>query len=120
MKKILIVDDSPMVLNIIETALSLEDYDITKAVNADDALEKLESQKFDFGIFDVNMPGKTGIELIPLALNHPNGKEMQIVILTTESNDAIKKKGEEAGAAAWMVKPFKNDEMVNLLKQLEG
>ena len=120
MKKILIVDDSPMVLNIIETALSLEDYDIARASNADEAMDKIKSEKFDFGIFDVNMPGKTGIELIPIALAHPNGKDMQIVILTTESSNDIRKKGEEAGAAAWMVKPFKNDEMEALLKQLEG
>lgn len=118
MKKILIVDDSPMVLNIIETALSLEDYEIVRASNADEALKKVELEKFDFGIFDVNMPGKTGIELIPLVLNHPNGKDMKIVILTTESSAEIRKKGEDAGASAWMVKPFKNAEMVELLKQL--
>ena len=58
MKKVLIVDDSPMVLNIIETALSLEDYDVVRAANADEALKKIEEGKFDFGIFDVNMPGK--------------------------------------------------------------
>ncbi len=118
MKKILIVDDSPMVLNIIETALSLEDYDVVRATNADEALKKIEESKFDFGIFDVNMPGKTGIELVPLVLNHPNGKSMKIVILTTESSAEIRKKGEDAGASAWMVKPFKNAEMVELLKQL--
>jgi two-component system chemotaxis response regulator CheY len=119
MKKVLIVDDSPMVLNIIETALSLEDYDVVRASNADEALKKMDDGKFDFGIFDVNMPGKTGIELVPLVLNHPNGKEMKIVILTTESSSEIRKKGEEAGACAWMVKPFKNAEMIDLLKQLE-
>lgn len=91
-EKVLIVDDSPMVLNIIETALSLEDYDVVRASNADEALKKIEEGKFDFGIFDVNMPGKTGIELVPLVLNHPNGKSMKIVILTTESSAEIRKK----------------------------
>ena len=45
MKKVLIVDDSPMVLNIIETALSLEDYDVVRAANADEALRFVKKEK---------------------------------------------------------------------------
>ena len=98
--------------------VSRDDLFVAK-ITADEALKKIEEGKFDFGIFDVNMPGKTGIELVPLVLNHPNGKSMKIVILTTESSAEIRKKGEDAGASAWMVKPFKNAEMIDLLKQLE-
>lgn len=116
--KILIVDDAPNVLKILDTTLSLEDHEVTKANNADDAMAKINAEKFDIGIFDVNMPGKTGIELTKEALQTENGKDMKIIMLTTESSDEMKKKGKEAGAKAWMVKPFQNDDLIALINKL--
>ena len=116
--KILIVDDAPMILNLLDTALSLEDHEVTKANNAEEAIEKVKGSKFDLGIFDVNMPGKSGLELIPIVKSMENGKNMKIVMLTTESSDDMKNKAKAAGAKAWMVKPFKNDELIQLVNML--
>ncbi|MCB1158046.1 MAG: response regulator [Leptospiraceae bacterium] len=118
MKKVLIVDDAPMVLKILDMALSMEGYEVTKAGNGNEALDRIKEQKFDVGIFDVNMPGMTGIELIPKALSLPNGKDMQIVMLTTESSQEMQKQARDAGASAWIIKPFKNDDLINLLGEL--
>lgn len=116
--KILIVDDAPIVLKLLETALTLEDHDVTKASNAEEAIRILEKEAFDLGIFDVNMPGKSGIELTSIALGMTNGKNMKVVILTTESSDDLKKKGKEAGAKAWLVKPFQNEDLIQLINIL--
>lgn len=118
MKKILIVDDASMVLKILDVALSIEDYHVEQASSGEKAIELLEKECFDFGIFDYNMPGMTGIELLKKALSMPNGEDMQIIMLTTESDENLKEQAREAGASAWLIKPFKNDELIDLLEQL--
>ncbi len=118
MKRILIVDDSPSVIRVVKMALSMEGYDITSAANAEQAEEIVKNSSFDFGIFDVNMPGKNGIELVRSVLSMPNGKDMKILILTTESSDELKKKGREAGAKGWLIKPFNHVDLLTVLKKL--
>lgn len=118
MKRVLIVDDSPSVLKILRTSLEIDGYEVEQANNAEEAIVILQTKSFDFGIFDINMPGKNGIELTSIALSMPNGKNMKIIILTSESADSIKLKGEEAGASAWMVKPFDDGDLMELLSQL--
>lgn len=113
--KILIVDDAKMILDLLDTTLSLEDHDVTKATNADQAIEAIKKEKFDLAIFDVNMPGKTGLELIPIAKSMENGKDLKIVMLTTESSEDMKNKAKAAGAKAWIIKPFKNEELIQLV-----
>lgn len=116
--KILIVDDSAMILVLLENALSLEDHEVEKARDAEEAIDMVTTFKFDIGIFDVNMPGKSGLELIPIIKSMENGKDMKIVILTTESSEEMKTKAKLAGAKAWLVKPFQNDQLIELVNLL--
>jgi two-component system chemotaxis response regulator CheY len=120
MAKILIVDDAPTVLNIEEIVLTSEGYEIDKAENAEEALSKIRDNKYDMGIFDVNMPGKNGLELTKEALSLPNGKNMKIVILTTESADELKAQAKTAGAKGWLIKPFKEEDLLAIVKKLIG
>ncbi|EOQ87873.1 response regulator receiver domain protein [Leptospira yanagawae serovar Saopaulo str. Sao Paulo = ATCC 700523] len=118
MAKILTVDDAPAVLKILNLVLTTEGHEVVSASNGMEALEKIENSKFDIGIFDVNMPGMTGIELTEKALKTENGKTMKIVMLTTESSDEMKNKGKAAGAVGWLVKPFANESLTKLITQL--
>ncbi|MCB1189206.1 MAG: response regulator [Leptospiraceae bacterium] len=118
MKKVLTVDDSPMVLNLLEIALSMEDYEVDQANNPKEAIEKVKENTYDFGIFDVNMPGMTGLELIPIVKSMENGKNMKIIMLTTESGDEMQKQAKQAGAKAWLIKPFKDDDLIQLMSAL--
>ena len=120
MKKILAVDDANTVLKIVNLTLSDEGYEIKTATNADEAKKILQNEKFDLGIFDVNMPGQNGIDLTKDALAMPNGKDMKIVILTTESSEELKIAGKNAGAVAWLVKPFDGEDLLELVNQLIG
>lgn len=121
MKKILLTDDAPTVLKLLEFTLGEEGYEIEKASNADEALQAINTKgPFDLGIFDVNMPGKTGIQLTKEALATPNGKDMKILILTTESSDEMKAKGKEAGAKGWLVKPFNDEDLTAVVEKLIG
>ncbi|BDA79702.1 Fis family transcriptional regulator [Leptospira kobayashii] len=118
MAKILTVDDAPVVLKILNLVLTTEGHDVTSASNGNDALAKIENEAFDIGIFDVNMPGMTGIELTKKVLETANGKNMKIVMLTTESSEEMKKKGQEAGAIGWLIKPFANESLIKLIQKL--
>lgn len=118
MKKVLAVDDSTVVLGLVDVALSLEDYEVDTAANPNEAIKKIEKQSYDIGIFDVNMPGMTGLELIPIVKSMENGKNMKIVMLTTESSEEMQSQAKKAGAKAWMIKPFKDDELLQLLNML--
>jgi two-component system chemotaxis response regulator CheY len=121
MKKILITDDAPTVLKLLEFTLTDEGYTVDKASNAEEAMRQVEQNgPYDLGIFDVNMPGKTGIELTKDVLESPNGRNMQILILTTESSDEMKAKGKEAGAKGWLVKPFNDEALLAVVEKCIG
>jgi two-component system chemotaxis response regulator CheY len=110
--KILYVDDSPMIRDMVGTALiNLGYYD---AVGAEDGVEALNiavEDEFDFIITDINMPNMDGFELIANLRNKMQYMTTPILVLTTESSDEMKKKGYQVGATSWMVKPF-NDELL--------
>lgn len=118
MARILTVDDAPAVLKILNLLLTTDGHEVESASNGMEALEKIQNSKFDIGIFDVNMPGMTGIELTEKALKTDNGKSMKIVMLTTESSEEMKNKGKAAGAVGWLVKPFANESLTKLISQL--
>jgi two-component system chemotaxis response regulator CheY len=121
MKKILLTDDAPTVLKLLEFTLTDVGYTVEKASNAEEAMKMIDAKgPFDLGIFDVNMPGKTGIELTKDVLAAPNGKNMKIVILTTESSEEMKNKGREAGAKGWLVKPFVDEDLLAVVEKLIG
>ncbi|TGK46826.1 response regulator [Leptospira bouyouniensis] len=118
MARILTVDDAPAVLKILNLVLTTDGHEVESASNGMEALEKIQNSKFDIGIFDVNMPGMTGIELTEKTLKSENGKTMKIVMLTTESSEEMKNKGKAAGAIGWLVKPFANESLTKLISQL--
>lgn len=118
MARILTVDDAPAVLKILNLVLTTDGHEVESASNGMEALEKIQNSKFDIGIFDVNMPGMTGIELTEKTLKSENGKTMKIVMLTTESSEEMKNKGKAAGAVGWLVKPFANESLSKLISQL--
>ena len=118
MKKVLAVDDAPTVLKIVEFTLADEGYEDSTAANAEEAKKMVANQAFDIGVFDVNMPGQNGIDLTRDILQMDNGKNMKIVIVTTESSDELKAAGKNAGAVGWLVKPFEGEDLLDLVGQL--
>jgi two-component system chemotaxis response regulator CheY len=115
MKKILAVDDAPTVLKIVEFTLSDEGYEVKTAENAEIAKKMIEAEAFDIGIFDVNMPGQNGIDLTRDVKAMPNGKNMKIIMVTTESGEDLKTAGQKAGAVGWLVKPFESEDLIELV-----
>ena len=110
-KTIMIVDDSSSLRVIVGIALKGAGYDVIEGSDGKDALAKLTGQKVHLIVSDVNMPNMDGISFVRAVKQLPAYKFTPIVMLTTESQDAKKKEGQEAGAKAWVLKPFKPERL---------
>jgi two-component system chemotaxis response regulator CheY len=105
-KKILIVDDSVMVRQMVSFTLKEAGFDVVEATNGQDALGKLDDHAVDLIVTDLNMPVMDGITFIGNARTLAATKYIPILMLTTESQPEMKQKGKAAGATGWIVKPF--------------
>ncbi len=105
--KILIADDEPDILEIIQFNLQAEGYEVITAKNGDDAFEKAKIHRPDLIMLDVMMPGKTGLEVCALLRMNPAFKETLIIFLTALSDEGSEIKGLESGADDYLTKPIR-------------
>jgi two-component system chemotaxis response regulator CheY len=117
-KKILTVDDSASMRQMVTFTLSGAGYEVVEAVDGRDALGKITSTDVGMIITDLNMPNMDGIELIRSVRTMPGLKFVPIILLTTESQEGKKKEGKDAGATGWIVKPFKPEQLVAVVKKV--
>jgi two-component system, chemotaxis family, chemotaxis protein CheY len=116
-KKLLIVDDSASMRQLVTFALKSAGYEVVDASNGKDALGKLAGAKVDMVVTDLNMPEMDGITLIRELRGNPAYKFTPVVMLTTESQESRKQEGKQAGASGWIVKPFTPDQLVETVKR---
>ncbi|HET6337137.1 MAG TPA: response regulator [Polyangiales bacterium] len=117
-KTIMVVDDSLAIRQVVSIALKGAGYDVIEGCDGRDALSKLTGQKVHLIISDVNMPNMDGISFVKAVKQLPNYKFTPIIMLTTESQEAKKQEGQAAGAKAWVVKPFKPEQMLGAVAKL--
>jgi two-component system, chemotaxis family, chemotaxis protein CheY len=115
---ILIVDDSKVLRTMVRDALEADHHDVVEAPDVTAALETVDSVPADLVITDVNMPGRNGLELVRALRERPRERFIPILVLTTESGDAIKQRGREAGATGWLVKPFQPDRLRETVRRV--
>ena len=104
-KKILIADDEPDILEILEFNLKAEGYDVATAKNGDQAIEKAKSFQPDLIMLDIMMPGKNGFEVCNQLRLLPAFKKTLIIFLTAMSDESTEIKGLESGADDYLTKP---------------
>lgn len=117
-KKILIADDEPDILEIIQFNLQAEGYDVTTARNGDEALEKAKKIQPDLIILDIMMPGKNGIEVCNLLRLNPAFRQTLVVFLTALSDEKSEIKGLETGADDYISKPISPKVLVSKVNAL--
>ncbi len=117
-KTILVVDDSSSLRAVVSIALKGAGYATIEACDGKDALAKLTGQKINLVISDVNMPNMDGITFVRELKKLPSYKFTPVIMLTTESQEGKKKEGQEAGAKAWVVKPFQPAQMLEAVSKL--
>lgn len=117
-KTIMIVDDSASMRQVVGIALKGAGYTVLEGRDGQDALTKLTGQKVHLIISDVNMPNMDGISFVKAVKQLPSYKFTPIIMLTTESDESKKREGQAAGAKAWVVKPFKPEQLLGAVQKL--
>jgi two-component system, chemotaxis family, chemotaxis protein CheY len=120
-KKILILDDTQSMRSLLAVTLKSLGFVVVEAEDGVDGLNKLaQNPDVDIIFTDLNMPNKNGVEFIRDVKSNPAHKSIPIVMLTTESEEKKKNEGREAGAMAWIVKPFKVDNIKAVIEKILG
>jgi len=119
-KIIMTVDDSASVRQMVSFTLRQSGYQVIEAVDGRDALSKLNGSSIHMLLTDLNMPNMDGIELIRKVRMSPSCKFIPIVMLTTESQAEKKQEGKTAGATGWIVKPFRPEQLLAVVKKVLG
>lgn len=119
-KKILIVDDSASIRQMVEATLKSKGYQVTTANDGQAGLDQCKSGQFDFVLTDQNMPRMDGLTLIKSLRQLPQYGRTPVIVLTTEAGDEMKAKGRAAGATGWMVKPFDPNKLLEVVKKVLG
>ncbi len=117
-KKILAVDDSKTMREMVSFTLKSAGYEVVEAEDGQAALTALNGGKVDAVITDLNMPNMNGFELIRALRANPAYKFTPILMLTTEGDDSKKQEGKTAGATGWIVKPFNPEKLVEVVKKV--
>lgn len=117
-KTILAVDDSASIRQMVSFTLKSAGYDVVEAVDGMDGLEKAKSRSVNLVLTDQNMPRMDGLTLIKNLRGMPQYASVPILMLTTESSDAMKSQGRAAGATGWLVKPFDPRKLVDVIRKV--
>lgn len=116
--KILIAEDEPDILEILQFNLEMEGYSVVTAKNGDEAIAQAKKHQPDLIILDIMMPGKNGIETCNLLRLNPAFSHTLIVFLTALSDEATEIKGLETGADDYLTKPISPKVLVSKVNAL--
>lgn len=119
-KTILVVDDSASVRQMVCFTLKEAGYEAVEAKDGQDALGKIGTVPIQMVITDLNMPNLDGIGLVKALRADARCRFVPIIILTTESQLSKKQEGKDAGATGWIVKPFRPDQLLAVVKKVLG
>ena len=112
---ILVVDDDDRIRDLVKQYLSENNYLVTTALNAEDALEKVNVMKFDLIVLDIMMPGKSGLEF---TTENKSKLYTPIILLTAKGEAEERIHGLEVGADDYLSKPFEPKELVLRIKNI--
>ncbi len=119
-KKILVVDDEKSMTNLLKKRIEAAAYDVSVASDGQEGLDKARIEKPDLIVADVMMPRLDGYHMCRLLKFDERYKNIPIIMLTSRDNDRDRMTANEVGADAYVVKPFKGEELMSNIKKLLG
>src|ERR1700674_1019418 len=117
-KKILIADDEPDILEIIQYNLTKEGYEVSTAKDGDEAVGKAKTVRPDLIILDIMMPKKNGVEVCEILRTQPAFKDTLIIFLTALNDENSHIKGLESGADDYVSKPISPKVLISRVNAL--
>lgn len=118
--RILVVDDSASMRQMVAFALTSAGFTVDEAEDGQVALGRAQGKRFNAVVTDVNMPNMDGISLIRALRGIPDYKFTPMLMLTTESGPEKKAEGKAAGATGWLVKPFNPEQLIATVQKVLG
>jgi DNA-binding response OmpR family regulator len=117
MKRILVADDDRNVLFLISELLARSDYEVSQAINGDQALKMARELLPDLVILDIMMPGKDGLEVCRTLKGDPATSSIKVIMVTAKAQGRDREAGLEAGADEYITKPFRLNELLDKIKE---
>jgi two-component system chemotaxis response regulator CheY len=117
-RKILVVDDSKLMHKMYE--VMLRQYPLVYASDGRQALDRIrEHPDIDLVLLDINMPNMNGLEFLAELRSNAAHDDVSVIIISTEGREEDTARGMEAGANAYIKKPFRNEEILDVISRLE-
>jgi len=115
--RIIVVDDSEAVRELLSLILRNEGFEVTKSENGKDALEKLDEVYVDMLITDLYMPEMDGLQLVEKLRSSSKHKLLPVIMVSSENHEAIIKKAKQIGVDEWLMKPFIHSDLMSVVRK---
>ena len=115
-KKILIVDDEPHIVKMLQARLEFQEYEVIVATDGQDGLDKVRSEKPDLIILDISLPKLNGYEVCQALRADEKHKDIPVVMLTASGQALDIMQGMKGGADAYITKPFNSEALLGILR----
>jgi DNA-binding response OmpR family regulator len=117
-RKILVVDDDPTMVKLINVNLKLNNYAVIEAISGEQALDIVSKETLDLVVLDIMMPGVDGWEVLKRIRNDPDTEELPVILVTAKTQDSDVIRGWEYGADEYVIKPFNPLLLVEVIKMV--
>jgi CheY-like chemotaxis protein len=117
MPQILIVDDEPVSLMLLDTILSRSNFSVTTAISGEDALALLENNSFDLMILDLLMPDIDGMTVLQQLRENPKFENLPIIVFTAISQQRVQQEAYQKGATTFLTKPVSSRELTRVVSK---
>jgi CheY-like chemotaxis protein len=117
---VLIADDEPSLRLLVSATISSDEYDVVEAVDGDEAWGLIRRHRPSVVLLDVQMPGRTGLDLARAIRDDPDLTRTSVILLTSKAQQADIEAGLAAGADRYLTKPFSPLELLRVVEQAVG
>jgi CheY-like chemotaxis protein len=119
LRRVLVIDDDRLILEVLETVLDLEEFDVVTAEDGESGLDRLREHRPDVVVCDVMMPGLDGLEVCRRIKADPETADVPVVLLTARDREEDRAAGEAAGCDAYVIKPFSPLHLIDVIGEVQ-
>ena len=117
-KRILVCDDDPVILRLLQVNLELEGYDVLLANHGEEAFEVARAERPDLIILDIMMPRMDGYQTVAALKTNESTKHIPVVFLSAKAQASDIERGKEQGADDYLTKPFDPSDLLDVVERL--
>jgi CheY-like chemotaxis protein len=119
-RNVLLVDDDPLILEILRTILDLEEFEVTTVADGRQALASVAASPPDVVVCDVMMPELDGFEVCRTLKSQPTTADLPVILLTARDRPEDRQAGEDAGCDAYLTKPFSPLQLIDVIRDVRA